>query len=370
MADTTSTVRRPRAIVQVGGQAMPFIAWEIDSNSNYQADTFRCGIAVSALPQNFGMDWWTAQDQLEVEIFAGFPADADKFGVSDLTSIYFGRVDDLQWDLPRGLLDLTGRDLTAVLIDTKTAKKYVTQTASQVAETIAAAHGLTAVVTATKAKVGKYYQIDHVRLQDERSEWDLLTWLAREEGFDVFVKGKELHFQPKAQGGSPVDLKWTPVPSQGGSPRFDGTSITVNHNLTLAKDIRVELRSWNAKAKNGFTVVAEAKRIRNRVTRNAGKPVTPSQVYSYTIPGLERDAAQQRANQLLAELSKHEVHLTVEGPADTSLAITDSLALSGTGTAFDQTFYPDAITRTFSEEDGFRWHIEAKNHSPESVPQV
>lgn len=354
----------------VNGQAMPFVSWETDANSHYQADTFRCVVAVSALPANFGVAWWMAQDQLDVEIFVGFPADPVRFSASDLTSVFAGRVDDLQWDLPRGLLDLTGRDLTAVLIDTKTSEKYPNKTSSEVAQAIAAAHGLQAQVTATTAKVGKLYAIDHVRLQDDRSEWDLLTWLAREEGFQVFVDGKTLHFQPVDAKAAPFAVKWTPAPSDGGWPTFDGTNITLNHSLTLAKDIRVEISSWNLKTGKKVTAFAEAKRIRNRVTRNAGKPVTPTQIYSRTIAGLDHEAAQKRAQQILAELSKHEMRLTIEGPADASLAITDTIQLSGTDTPFDQVYFPDSIARTFATEEGFRWHIEAKNHSVESEPTV
>jgi hypothetical protein len=57
------------------------------------------------------------------------------------------------------------------------------------------------------------------------------------------------------------------------------------------------------------------------------------QEYSYSIPGLTPEQAQQRANQLLAELSRHEVRLAMSGPADNLLRKSDLIEFTGTGTA-------------------------------------
>lgn len=39
-------------------------------------------------------------------------------------------------------------------------------------------------------------------------------------------------------------------------------------------------------------------------------------------------------------------------------------------TPFDQTYYPDTIVRTMSMEEGYYWRVEAKNHSPDSEPDL
>ncbi|MFD2271423.1 hypothetical protein ACFS07_10485 [Undibacterium arcticum] len=39
----------------------------------------------------------------------------------------------------------------------------------------------------------------------------------------------------------------------------------------------------------------------------------------------------------------------------------------GTGTAFDQTYYPESIVREMDLTGGYTMTIKAKNHSPQSV---
>jgi phage protein D len=359
-----STARQPRSIVRVAGVAIPFATWQCDNNSYFAADTFRVTFPISTLPSGYGADWWFAQAQIEVEILVGFPADADNPQPSELLSLIYGRVDDLTLELTDTTIEVSGRDLTSVFIDTKTSQKFQNLTASAIASKLAVSHGLTAVVTATTTKVGRYYTQDVVRLQDERSEWDLLTWLAREESFICFVQGHTLYFQPApAQSQDPYVFQWT----AGQPSQTNGTTLRIARNLTLAKDIKVLVHSWNSKEKKGFTVPAQASHARNAVSRRSPIPVSgDAQTYSYTFKNLTREQAQAKANQLLKEITAHEMRLEVEGPADNRLSRTDVIQVQGTGTAADQTYYPDSITRTFNVEDGYAWRIEAKNHSPQT----
>jgi hypothetical protein len=104
------------------------------------------------------------------------------------------------------------------------------------------------------------------------------------------------------------------------------------------------------------------------VLRSAGRPITPVQEYSFSVPNLSPEQAQQLANKKLAELSRHEKGLAIEGPADNVLQLTHRIVIEGTGTPFDQTYYPDSIVRSMSAESGsgYHWSIQAKNHSPET----
>lgn len=367
LAPPNPGVRQPRWILKANGvEIAAAISWEIDSNSFYEADTFRATLAANALPAGYGVDWWYAQDRIDIEIFAGFPADPANFSAADLTSIFYGQIEDDEWDPDSGIIEISGRDLTSELIDTKTSQNYSNLTSSQIATKLAQAHGLTPVVTATSTKAGKFYQIDHVRQQDEHSEWDLLTWLAHEEGFVVFVRGRELHFQPKPSESDAAYLIQY-------SPRTDGpdqapvSRLRLRRNRNLARDIKVIVNSYNTKQKRTFTKTAQVVRRRNSVLRNAGRPVTPPQIYSRNVLNLTPEMAQQRAYKILDDLSRHECALTIEGPADNVLSLTHVIKLSGTGTAYDQTFYPDSIVRSGSRDGGYRWTVQAKNHSPESV---
>ncbi len=357
----TSRLRAPRSVVKVNGQPMGgWLEWSWEANSLFQADTFSCAFAMSRLPDGFKADWWAAQTSIDVEFLVGFPQDPAAYSASDLTSVFAGRVDDPAFDWDRGVISVSGRDLTAAFLDNKTAEKFPNQTASQIATTLAGRRGLTPVVTATKTKVGRFYQIDKVRMESDRTEWDLLTYLAREEGFIVYVQGKELHFAPRpTDDAGAYQVVWTPA-AAGAPPSADHLRIRTSRSLTVAKDLVVIVRTWNAKSKKAFT---------RKATRNRAHGGTPQQ-YVYTIPGLTAEQAQQRANDLLAELTRHEMKLSFEGPAENGLGKAQMIKLSGTGTAFDQTYYPDTISRTFSVSDGYRWSVSAKNHSPESEPNL
>jgi phage protein D len=267
------------------------------------------------------------------------------------------------------MVELSGRDLTSLLIDTKTTEKWTNQTSSQIATTLATRHGLTPVVTDTTTKVGKYYEIDHIRLTDKRSEWDLLTWLAREEQFVVFVRGQSLYFQPKPDPTqtTPYVLRWTPPSSDSASPQFNGMSVKFRRSLTLARDIIVTVHSWNMKNAQGFSQTVHATHNKFTVLAGAPQPTGDAQVFSYTIPGLSPEQALERAQKILAELTQHEMNLDARLPADNLLDVDGIVLVQGTGTAFDQAYYPDSIKRSMSKSEGYVMHIHAKNHSPESV---
>ena len=352
-------LRQPRALVQVNGTTVPaLMSLEIDETAFSQPSTFRVELAVQALPPGNDLAWWMrTMDEIDVEIFIGFPSDPTDYDASDLTSMFYGRADDVEVDWAGQTMSVSGRDLSAKLADVKSAQKYVNQKASDVATMLAAQYGLTPKVTPTKTPIGKFYSIDHVDQHDDRTQWDLLSWLARDEQFVVFVQAKELHFQPKPSASqTPQVFHWTPPSGGAGFNEGNFIRLSSRRELTVAKGIKVEVKSWNSKKNNGYSKTAQ----------NGGQN---PQTYSYVIAGLEPDDCQARAKQLLAELSQHEKTLTIEGPADNSLTVADVIQLSGTGTALDQIYFPSQIKRTFDAEGGYRWEIEAKLIPPADEAQ-
>jgi len=361
--------RAPRGLVKLNGEVVPgWIDWQVDNNTFYQADTFRVRFASSMLPAAYGPAWFASQSAITVELLAGFPADPAAFSAAELDSLFYGKVDDITYDPTSTLIELSGRDLTADLIDNKTTEKWQNLTSSQIVTKIAQRHGLNPKVAATKTKAGKYYEIDHVRLTHQRSEWDLLTWLAHQEQYVVYVRGQDLHFEPMPSASTdPYVLEWTPPTADNAAPGFNGKTILFARNLTLAKDVIVEVRSWNAKNKKGFTKKAQATHNKNTVLSGAAQPIGEAQTYSFTVPGLTPEQALQFAQNKLREITAHEVKMTATLPADNVLLPTDVIQVRGTATPFDQIYYPDSIVRTMSLSDGYAMTVNAKNHSPESV---
>lgn len=363
-----SVARRPRGAVLVDGEALRgWESWEIDTNSFYQADSFHVIFSLSDMPADRDAAWWAARNTVSIEIKAGFPADPEKYTVNELDTLILGNADDITIDLLKRTVEVSGRDLTSTLIDAKTTEKFQNLTASQIVSKLATRRGLTPVVTATSTRAGKYYEIDHARLTSEQSEWDLLSWLAFEENYIVFVKGRELHFQPKpTSSDKPYVLQWQWPDDKRGYPIFNGKTLSFSRNLTLAKDVIVTVKSWNSKSGKAFTKTVRATHNKNTVLAGAAQPTGDAQTYSYTIPGMTPEQALQRAQSLLREITQHEVRLSATMPADNFLSITSVVQVTGTNTALDQVYFPDNIVRTMSIDEGYAMSVTGKNHNVES----
>ena len=168
---------------------------------------------------------------------------------------------------------------------------------------IAARHGLTSAVTATTTLAGRYYGAEHDRItlgQFSRamSEWDLLTYLASHEGFDVFVQGATLYFQPASKA-APIAIDVV-----------DCLSVSLEQSFTLARDIEVTVKSWNTRQQAAFTQTARS--TARSGTRRSGPP----QRIVVVRPNLSTNEALQLAQRVLADLSRHERIVRAELPGE------------------------------------------------------
>ena len=364
-----SQVRQPRGLVQVNGITIPgWLELDIESNTFREADTFRITYALGALPDANNDVWFCSQGTLSVVIYTGFPTDPANYGVADLDLMLSGHVDQLDYDPTARTLVLSGRDLTSLFIDSRTAEKWINQTSSQIAQTLATRHGLTAVVTPTQTPVGRFYQIDHIVSTVAQTEWDLLCWLAQQEGYVVYVQGSTLYFQPPPAADTAPQYPVYFQPATGDQPFQSNTArLAFQRTLTVGKTITVQVRSWNqrqAKAFNEFFPSSKGSKIK------PGTATAPAQLYSYRIPNLSQAQAIQRAEAIYNELIQNEMRVSIDMPADNVLTKTSVMPLTGTGTAFDQTYYPQSIQRRLSMSEGYRMTIEARNHSEALQPAV
>ncbi len=367
----TATQRQPRGVVKLGGVSVPaWVTWTVDNNSFFGADTFRITFVRSALPASHSADWFSRQKDIEVEILAGFPADPANPQDAELESVIFGRVDDIELNPANGEVVVSGRDLSARLIDNKTAPvAFRNQTSSDVAAALAKKYSLGAIITPTKTKVGTYWDQDHIGLTDQRSEWDVLTYLASQEGFVALVKGRDLIFGPSPFAETPKAFYVLEWDESTGQPRFNGKALSLTRTLTVAKGVSVSASSFQTKNKKSITAVYP--RISKGIAAGRAKALGPGEAYKLRLPPnksvLEVEQAAKRRHD---EIMTHEMHLRATLPADHSLDIKTAIKVQGTGTAFDQTYFPDAIVRTMSMESGYSMEIRAKNRAPENTPTL
>lgn len=352
----SSLARQPIGVVLINGVQVPCTEWEVTSNGYYRADTFSISVAASGMPKGLQSADLANMDQITVEIRASVDG-------SKPTSLIIGIVSDFDQDWRDGLITMTGRDHTADFIEAKTTEKFQNQTSAQIVTTLAGRHGLTADVQATSTLAGRYYEIDHDRLTDQTTEWDLITYLAQKEGYDAWVTGTTLHFKPATLvEGTPVQIRWTPpgtAPAQGAFVK-----LSTRRNLTLAPDAQVIVYSWNHRQKAAFKAIARA--TKSRKSQSSGGT---SQIYTFRVPGLTHDQALQLAQSKLEEITRHERNLEIEMAGDVTLTARNQIQLQGTSTAWDQLYWIDEISRSQSF-GAFTQTVKAKNHSPQSVVSV
>lgn len=363
-----STWRAPRLrLLANGSEIRGAIRAEAVSNNHYAADRFNGEVSLSADPA-FGLGWWEAQTDIRLEVQMALMADNTQ--QPSWQSILIGIIDHLQFDVTTQCVRFDGRDLSSLLIEAKTQETFPNQTSSQIAQTLAARHGLQASVAATSTLVGNYYQIDHDRITNNNfsqktNEWDLLVYLADEEGYNVWVKGNTLYFQPDTQNADPPFQLIYTAPSNGQMATLNVERLTLERSLTLSKTIQVTVKSTNLR--NGAAYI---RTVKAQGAKSPGATNSATQNYVFTKPGLTPDQALKFANAKLAELTKHERILNIEMPGELSLSARSMINLTGTNSGFDQSYYCDTISRCIDFNEGMTQHVRAKNSSPRSQTTV
>jgi phage protein D len=279
-------------------------------------------------------------------------------GGTNFTSLLQGLVDIVSIDLERNLARVSGRDFTASLIEARTKEAFSNRTSSEIASVIATRHGLVPAVVPTSTFVGRYYGNQRESLTLDRfstttTEWDLLVSLAREDGYDVFVAGNTLFFQPTGWNAA-IDLIIRPT---------DVMHLRLERTLTLARDIEVTVTSWNSLQMMAFKQ-SVLSTIENSNAATEGSAAGGTQTFCLVKPNLTPDAALKLAQQHLAEQSQHERVVEFSMPGELSLTPRSRILLEGTYTDFDQVYFVESISRSFRPKTGFLQRVRMRNASP------
>jgi hypothetical protein len=323
-------LRRPRRTVLANGAPIAGAESATVSCNNYHAaDRFH--VSVAAATAGALLDADTIMVELQFSLDGG----------ASFAGAISGYVDAVDFDAGSGRIGFSGRDLSAALIAARTQETFANQTASEIATLLAERHGLATRVTATTTPAGRYWELEHDRLMlnaftQATAEWDLLVSLAQHEGFDVWVSGSTLYFQPQ-QPYAPAIIR----------PE-NCVSLRLERALTLAGDVEVIVKSWHSRGGIGCTQSA-----RRHGSGKGGR-------YIYVVPNLTPDQALTLAQRRLNELTRHERVLVAEMPGDMVLTPRMTLALEGTGTGFDTAYRIDEIERTLSPGQGFVQRVRAR----------
>jgi phage protein D len=336
----------------VNGCLVPgLIEAEVSTNSHLCADRFDAKIAL-AVGTPYDAAFWASQTGVQIEILMSLDA-------MSFNSMITGVVDTAVIDPIGGILRITGRDLSAKLIEAHTQTTFSNQTSSEIATTIAQRHGLSPNVTPTSTLVGRYYQSEHDRITLDQytsttTDWDLLASLARNEGFALSVTGATLNF------GSLIPSATAPciiTPA-------DCISLSLERHLSLAGDIEVTVKSWNSYQKNAFVQSVQSN-AQSGAETGAGDL---ARRYVYVYPNLTPTQALNFAQEKLSELTAHECTIEALLPGELQLTAASTFALIGTSTEFDQVYQIESIDRRMSSKGGFTQRIRAQAASPGQDP--
>ncbi len=345
-------IRRPTCVATINGTKVPLLSFEVENNNHFAADTWDCSLALAGMPPGLDLSFWASQVPITVQIFAGLYGDPS-------TSLILGDADHVSINGVTGEIHLSGRDKTALFLEARTTEKFPDHSASDIVTQFATNHGLNAQVTPIQTRVGQRDQQEYAKLTCEQTEWSVLTYLAENAGFDLFVSGNTLYFQPPgASNAEPYVVRY--VPSATGRMAY-GTVVTLHcqRSLPLASDMTVKVISWNSM--QGQTITAQAQGKKSGA--GGGSPRT----YTFREPGLKQDQAQQLAQQKLLEIAKQERVITWMEPANLTLTPRTQVRLQGTGTAWDQLYVINHIRRRMSFDSGFTMEVQATSGSPQSV---
>lgn len=371
MTTRVSSGRRPRGIVKVNGVPISFIKASVTSKAHFAADTFTVTLEAWNQPEGYGMAYWADATHVQVEILFGSlaPGSDVSSAAGNPTSIILGQVDDVDIDpLDADSLTISGRDLSAQLIDTKTTNKYPDHVSSWIATTIAKKFNLVPDVTTTTTPVGQYYNQAYASISRDIPTWDLLVFLAQQEGFDCYVRGNTLYFGPPQADSDKTPTTIT-VQRAGAFVESDAVRLKLHRSLTLAQDVSVTVLSHNVAS--GKSVKAVATRA-GKKSANSSASKAAEKVQSYIIrrPNLTQQQAQDLANKTLVDVTKFERTFDATTEGDALLTTQNKAVIVGTKTSFDQSYYIRQITRTLDFEGGSVMTFSGKNHSTETNPEV
>jgi hypothetical protein len=267
-----------------------------------------------------------------------------------------GIVDHVSADPIQGTIAIDGRDYTASLRDSDLTVTITNQTTSEVATAIARSAGLTPVVTATTTPAGKFAHGEYGQTKlsggnHTGNNWDALVEMARQDGFDLFVQGNELHYQPPIAVDSPPWVIACALDPKTRAPTSNAMDLNMNRSLFLASGVQVTVKSFHSQ-------------MATQAVATAGSTNASARQYTIVRPNLTGDQAQTVAQRYLDELMRHERTIQGSVPGDMLLTPRVMMSLTGTKTPADQSYYPISITRKIGAR-GFVMEFLANNRSRE-----
>jgi phage protein D len=344
-----SGVRAPRGWISLNGTKILCEQAEVTLSATGASSDFRAEVPLDLLLQN---GWTVSSLSNEGEISGAVYISNDINSDSSGAQMISGQVDDIDVNLPGMLVTIAGRDMSSQMHNNLNTTQYLNQTSSQIVQTIAGKYGLS-VSGSSSGMVGKLYTKDYVKMFDGESDWTAVQNLAQLEGFAAYIRGgtSTLYFGPPGQGGGSYSVNYQP-PTPESPASGDFIELNLRRNLNLAN---VTAKASSFDPRQGTSVTATA--------TSSGSGSGAALTYEKRASNMTQAQVQKLADTTLSMNIRHEMEVDVELVGDNSLLAGMSLQISGTQSAWDNTYAIDSMTHEVTR-NGYAMSVLARAPAP------
>ena len=337
----------------INGNKVPLLTWQTHYTSYGNLCTFEAKTSIKALKQ-IGYNIFDDQVQtpdLECQIILNNRTS----GSSGL--VFDGIVDTVEGNWEEDLVEIAGRDFSAILRDTNdTLDKYLNQTVTQVIQAIAQQYGLQTNIATVDQKTGirssTYQGEDWAFSAHPQPTWQLMQDLATEADMVLFIDShKVLNLQSPGKG-SNHSFIWRPNQQQGTNPVKD---LSILQQSRRCQNFTLMLHGYDASAKQTISY--------QKVVGQGG------QIIHKHRQDLNSQNCQQIADALAAEIQRKNLVVKFKVDGDLGINLNDTVAINE-GESGDllglaaQSLFIVSVMHSFGdaeygsiEGDGFWTHI-------------
>jgi phage protein D len=341
-----NTSGAPRVWAQINGADVDSVMHaNISNNGSCKSSRFELTVSTSG---NTQADQWLPLIAGKVTVAIYMRSRRGENG----STMFEGLADNIAIDPINSTARITGRDYSSVLISSTYQDSFFNQTASEIANSIAARHGFVQNISPTSTMVGSY-QCDgynQVLLNAHShitSEWDLLKSLAKTERFQLFVSGVTLNFAPAEA-----------LSRNARSIGADNVIALTFHKICPTSDqMALTAKSWNSWLSQALTYSDDQSADQSAFalpTLNAD----PAAEVALVRPNLTSQDAERLVNQRLDALNEQSMTVQIVMPGEMSLMPGDILFVNSGNSIADGNYIVRSIRRQFSTTAGFIQYIQ------------
>ena len=345
----SSGVRSPRAWISLSGTRIYCKSASVTMNATGSSSSFSAEVPLDLLLANgWTMASLASQKEISGSIYISNDIAADATGIQMIQGV----VDDIEIHIPEMSVSITGRDLSAKMHNNINTTQYLNQSSSQIVQTIAGNYGLSVSGGGSSGMVGRQYTRDFVKMFDGESDWSAVRALAEIEGFAVYIKpgSSSLYFGQPGQNGS-YSVNYQP-PTPDSPAAGDFLELHLHRDLNLGGTVTSTASAFDPHSKM-------SRKSKSTCAGNDSNTLG----YDCRAANMTQEQLEKLAKSKVFTAVRHEMEIDAELVGDNKLVAGMSLRLSGTQSAFDNSYAINSACHEVNDE-GYTMTVMARAMSP------